>query len=140
MCKWIEQLGVAAPTVAAKPADPTPQQVFNALEAFPEYRCTVRRRTRKPPGKEEQQSINLDLRLEDGSYAMEINLLRVTGDDQPALCVVSHHRKTEELVRIVAKLAEVCGPLILWHDAGETPIVMYPTGHAEPGTPNRSVT
>ena|ERR1700677_1987007 len=131
MCEWIEHLGVAAPTAAAEAANPTPQQVFSALEAFPDYRVTVRRRTRKPPGKEEQQSIDLDLRLEDGSFAMEINLLRVTGDDQPAVCVFSHNRTTEELVRIVAKLAEMCGPLILWHDAGETPVVVYPPGLAE---------
>jgi len=130
MCKQIEMEGVAAPAVLETAVDPTPQQVFDALEAFPEYRVTVKRHTRKPPGKEERKSIDLNLRLEDGTYVMEINLLRVTGDDQPATCVFSHNRTTEELVRIVAKLAEVCGPLILWHDSGETPVVVYPPGHA----------
>jgi hypothetical protein len=137
MCRQIEELGVAAPPATETAAAPTPQQVFKALETFPEYRTTLRRRTRKPPGKGEQQSIQIDLRREDGSHAIEIDLLRVTADDEPALFVFAHYGKTEALAAIVAELAEVCGPLILWHDAGETPVVVYPTRNSEQSAADR---
>jgi hypothetical protein len=129
ICKWIENQGLAPPPIPENAADLTPQQLFKALESFPEYRVAIRGRTWKNPKKEEKHSIYLDLRREDGTYAIEINLHQPApcNDDQPAVVVFAYYRETEELMRIVAKLAEVCGPLILWHDGGEPSVVVYPT-------------
>ncbi len=125
-CQEIEKRGVVAPPASATAVAPTPQQVFNVLESFPKYHVSLKRRTQKKSRKGPTQYIQIDLRREDGSYAIEIDLLQVTGDDQPALFVFAHYGKPEELVEIVMKLAEVCGPLILLHDGGEAPLVVYP--------------
>lgn len=110
---------------------PSPAQVFAALEAFPQYRASVRRRDGRPTG----QAVSVELRRADDSYAIVIQLLRVTADDQPAgVFVFEYYQGTDELVRLVAKLAEVCGPLVLWHDSGgERSILVMPDGRAEPG-------
>ena len=132
MCREVEELGIAAPPVNDNAVSPTPEQVFQTLKGFPEYRVSLRRGSYKRPAKHTvEQAIHLDLRRQDGSYAIEINLLSVTDDDQPALLVFPYG-KVDEVVQIVTKLAETCGPLLLWHDSGETPIVVYPVNAAEP--------
>jgi hypothetical protein len=118
---YLDDNGVAHPPPDANAAGPSPRRVFEALAAFPEYTQRVRRRER-PRGK--GQVIDIELRRADGSYAIEINLLRVTDDDRPALFCFAYYRETEELVRIVRRLAATCGPLVLWHDSGEEPILV----------------
>jgi hypothetical protein len=130
-CKWIaKDEGVVPPPVRADAVMPTPQQVFDALQAIPEYQVKMRRGTYKRPRQGTvENAIYLDLRLTDGKYAVEIAILKVTGDDQPALVVFKYGRM-EEITRITAKLAEVCGPLILWNDAGDPSVVVYPASGA----------
>jgi hypothetical protein len=126
MVQSLEQEGIVVPPEAGPSTAPTPEQVFTALESFPEYRVAVRRRDRKEKG----TSVYLDLRRADGSYAIEINLLRVVADNQPAgTFVFAYYRETEELVRLVAKLAESCGPLVLWHDGGERSVIVGRSGN-----------
>src|SRR5262249_4079250 len=110
---------------------PTPDQVFATLSLFTEYRINVRRRDRKEKG----QAVYITLWRADGSYAIAINLLRVSADDRPGgTFVFEYYRGTAELVRLVSRLADVCGPLVLWHDSGcETSILVRPGKHAEPG-------
>jgi hypothetical protein len=47
-------------------------------------------------------------------------------DDRPVgVFSFEYYRETEELVRLVDKLAELCGPLFLYDDSGrEKPIVV----------------
>jgi hypothetical protein len=101
---------------------PTLNQVLAALKYFPECQINVRRRDRKDKG----QSVYIELRRNDGSYAVDIHLLQVKADDQPAgVFYFDYYRETDELVRLVSKLAEVCGPLVLWHDSGgEYPVLV----------------
>jgi hypothetical protein len=123
-------LGVAAPPGSRPGTAPSPAQVFAALEAFPEYRASVRRRDRKEKG----QVVYVELRRADGTHAIDIHLLRVATDDRPAgVFVFDYYRGTDELVRLVARPAEVCGPLVLWHDSGgERSILVMPDDPAEP--------
>jgi hypothetical protein len=124
-------LGVTAPPGSRPGTAPSPEQVLAALESFPQYRVGVRRRDRKEKG----QAVYVELRREDGSHAIDIHLLRVAADDRPAgVFVFDYYRGTDELVRLVAKLAEVCGPLVLWHDSGGEPSVLVtPGSQSEPG-------
>jgi hypothetical protein len=107
--------------------------VLAAFQSFPEYRVAVRRRDRGEKG----QAVSVEARRADGSYAIDIHLLRVTDDDRPAgVFVLDYYRGTEELVRLVAELAKVCGPLVLWHDSGgERSVLVTQEGRAEPGAP-----
>jgi hypothetical protein len=125
--------GVAVPPDCAFGTAPTPDQVFAALRLFPEYRVRVRRENRKK--KEMGQDVVVELTREDGSYAIRIRLIRVQSDDRPAgVFYFEYYRETEELVRLVAKLAEVCGPLFLYDDSGcEKPIVVSSGWPAGPG-------
>ena len=118
--EYLDDHGVAHPPPEANAAGPTPRRVFEVLQTFPEYTQRVRRRDR--PGKGE--SVYIELRRADGSYAIEINLPGVKDDDRPALLCFAYYRETEELVRIVQRLAATCGPLVLWHDSGENPILV----------------
>jgi hypothetical protein len=126
----LDREGVAVLPDAGPSAAPSPAQVLAAVAAFPEYTARVRRRDRKDKG----QAVTVELRRADGSYAVEIRLLRVTADDQPAgVFVFEYYKGTDELVRLVAKLAEACGPLVLWHDSGgERSVLVTPPSRAEP--------
>jgi hypothetical protein len=97
---------------------------------FPEYRVTIRREDRKGKG----QAVYVEIRRPDGSYAIDIRLLRVIGDDKPVgVFVIDYYREKSELVRLVSKLADVCGPLVMWHDSGgERSILVRPSWPAEP--------
>jgi hypothetical protein len=125
--------GVEASSPPAAGALPTPNQVFAALASFPEYRVIVRRWDRKE--KEKGQFVYIKLLRGDGSYAIAINLLGVTADHRPAgAFAFEYYQETEELVRIVSRLADLCGPLVLHHDSGcEKPIVIAPCDSAERG-------
>jgi hypothetical protein len=95
--------------------------VLAVIETLQEYRVNVRRWDRGEKG----QGVDIGLRQAEGSYAIDIHLLRITTDDQPAGVFVFHYfRETDELVRLVTKLAEMCGPLVLWHDSGCEPSVL----------------
>jgi hypothetical protein len=124
--EWLQGEGVSVPPHSAPSTAPTPDQVFAALRLFPEYRVRVRREDRKK--KEKGQDVVLELTREDGSYAISIRLLGVHSDDRPVgVFYFEYFRETEELVRLVAKLAELCGPLYLYDDSGcERPIVIGP--------------
>src|SRR3954470_11869895 len=39
--------------------------------------------------------------------------------------VFEYYRGTDELVRLVPRLAESCGPLVLWHDRGGERSVLF---------------
>ena len=129
--KWLEGEDVSVPSDLGPGTVPTPNQVFAVLRLFPEYRVQVRREDRKEKG----QDVCVELRLEDGSYAIEIRLLGVSSDDQPVgVFVFEYFRETEELVRLVANLAELCGPLFLYDDSGcEGPILVTQGKPPEPG-------
>ena len=131
--EWLQGQGVTVPPDCAPSTAPTPDQVFAALRLFPEYRLRVRREDRKT--KELGQDVVLELRREDGSYAVSIRLLGVHADDRPVgVFYFEYYRETEELVRLVAKLAELCGPLFLYDDSRcERPILVTPSKPAEPG-------
>ena len=133
VAEWLQGQGVSVPPDSAPSTVPTPDQVFAALRLFPEYRVRVRREDRKK--KEMGQDVVVELRREDGSYAIGIRLLGVSSDDRPAgVFVFEYSRGTEELVRLVAKLAEHCGPLFLYDDSGcDGPILVTPTKPAKPG-------
>jgi hypothetical protein len=120
----LQREGVSVPRHSTSGTAPTPDQVFATLTLFPEYRVRVRRRERKDKG----QAVYVELRRPDGSYAIDIHLLRVSSDDQPAgVFIFEYYRETEVLIRLVSKLAELCGPLVLWHDSGcEKPILVSP--------------
>jgi hypothetical protein len=129
--QYLEKVEVVpVPSGPAVSSVPTPNQVFAALASFPEYRVAVRRWDHKEKG----QFVYIKLLQEDGSIAIIFNLLGVTADDQPAgTFAFEYYRETEELIRLVAKLANVCGPLVLWHDGGcERSIVVSPGQRAEP--------
>ena len=131
--EWLQGEGVSVPPDSAPSTAPTPDQVFAALRLFPEYRIRVRREDRKK--KEKGQDVVLELTREDGSYAVRIRLLGVHSDDRPVgVFVFEYYRETEELVRLVAQLAELCGPLFLYDDSGcEGPILVTPRKPPEPG-------
>ena len=133
VAEWLQGQGVSVPPDSAPSTVPTPDQVFAALRLFPEYRVRVRREDRKK--KEMGQDVVVELRREDGSYAIGIRLLGVSSDDRPAgVFVFEFFRGTEELVRLVAKLAEHCGPLFLYDDSGcEKPILVSPSWPGGPG-------
>jgi hypothetical protein len=116
--------GVSVPDEAGPSTAPTPAQVFATLESFPEYLVAVRRRDRKDKG----QSVSIELRRADGSYAIDICVYRVSSDDWPVgTFVFEHYGETDELVRLVSRLADVCGPLVLWNDSGcERSILVSP--------------
>jgi hypothetical protein len=125
--EWAESLqseGVSVPPDSGPSSAPTPNLLFATLKLFPEYHANIRRRDHKKTGK----AIYVELRRADGSFAIEIDLIRVTADDQPAgVFVFASYHKREELVRLVSKLADVCGSLVLWHDSGgERPILVSP--------------
>jgi hypothetical protein len=126
----LEREGVPIPQGLGPSTAPSPEQVFAALGSFPEYRVNVRRRDRKDKG----QAVYVELRRADGSHAVDIHLLRVAADDQPAgVFLFDYYRGTDELVRLVAELAAACGPLVLWHDSGgERSVLVTPPGRAEP--------
>ena len=125
--------GVSVPADLDPGKAPTPDQVFAALRLFPEYRVIVRREDRKK--KEKGQDVVLTLAREDGSDAVRIRLLGVHSDDRPVgMFYFEYYRETEELVRLVEKLAEVCGPQVLYHDSGcEGPILLNPGKSTGPG-------
>ena len=125
--------GVLASSPPAAGAVPTPNQVLAALASFPEYRVIVRRWDRKE--KQKGQFVYIKLLRADGSFAIAINLLGVSADDRPAgAFAFEYYQETEELVRIVARLADLCGPLVLSHDSGcEKSIVIAPGDSAEQG-------
>ena len=109
-------VGEVAQVDASPSIRPTPNQVFAALDSFPEYRISVRRRDRKEKG----QAVYIELRREDGSCAVDIHLLRVSEDDEPVgVFVFDYYRERDELVSLVSKMSEVCGPLVLWQDGEE---------------------
>ena len=113
----LKREGVSVPADIAPGTAPTPDQVFAALRLFPEYRVRVRREDWKK--KEKGQDVVLTLAREDGSDAVRIRLLGVHSDDRPAgVFYFEYYRETEELVRLVAKLAAVCGPQVLYQDSG----------------------
>jgi hypothetical protein len=117
--------GVPASAPPAAGAAPTPNQVFAALASLPEYRVIVRRRDRK--AKEKGQFVYIKLLRADGSFAIAINLLGVTADHRPAgAFAFEYYREPEELLRIVSGIADLCGPLVLYHDGGEAPVVVDP--------------
>ena len=125
-------LGVGAPPGTRPGAAPSPDQVVAALAAFPEYHISVRQRERKGKG----LAVQIEARRADGSYAIEIQLLRVTATDQPAgVFVFDYYHGTDELVRLVAELAAACGPLVLWHDSGGEPSILV-TEPPSPSAPN----
>jgi hypothetical protein len=107
--------------------------VLAALRLFPEYRVRVRRENRKK--KDVGQDVVVELTREDGTYANRIRLIGIHSDDRPAgAFYFEYYRETEELVRLVAKLAELCGPLFLYDDSGcEKPIVVSSARAAGPG-------
>jgi hypothetical protein len=123
---WLESVGVSVPTDIAPGTAPTPDQVFAALRLFPNYRVHIRREDRKK--KEKGQDVVLTLTREDGSYTVRIRLLGVHSDDRPVgVFYFEYFRETEELFRLVAKLADLCGPLYLYDDSGcEGPILVNP--------------
>lgn len=110
---------------------PSPSQVFNVVEAIPNYTANIRRQDRKSKG----QAISIELRRPEGAYAIDIRLLKVTTDNEPVgVFVFDYYQSTAELVNLVAKLAEVCGPLVLWHDSGgESSILVMPDGQTLQG-------
>jgi hypothetical protein len=123
--------GVPPPSATAAGTAPTPNQVFAALGPFPEYRVIVRRWDRKE--KEKGQFVYIKLLRADGPYAITINLLGA-GDDRPAgAFAFEYYRETEDLVRFVSRLPDSCGPLVLYHDGGEAPVVIAPSNAADPG-------
>jgi hypothetical protein len=128
----VEVEGMPMPAVQAVGTAPTPNQVFAVLPSFPEYRVTVRRWDRKR--KEKGQAIYIKLLRAEDSVAITIQLLGVAADDQPAgTFAFEYYRETEELVRLVAKLAELCGPQVLCHDSGcEGPILVTPRKPSKP--------
>jgi hypothetical protein len=131
--EWLEGEGVSVPADIAPGTAPTPDQVFAALRQFPEYRVRVRREDRKK--KEKGQDVVLEMTREDGSYAITIRLLGVHSDDRPVgMFYFEYFRETQELVRLVAKLTELCGPQFLYDDSGcEGPILVSPGKLPEPG-------
>lgn len=95
---------------------PTPTQVFAAVATFPEYRVISKRRDRGAKG----ESIDISMRHDDGSCGVSISLLGARGDDRPVeVFAFDYYKERDELVKIVATLAESCGPLVLWHDGGD---------------------
>jgi hypothetical protein len=132
--KWLEGQGVSVPPENAPGMAPTPNQVLAALQLFPEYRARVRREDLN--GK---RDVVVELTRADGSYAITIRLIGVSADDRSAeVFVFEHFRETEELVRLVAALAGVCGALFLYDDSGcEKPIVVSPGLAAGPGSAGR---
>jgi hypothetical protein len=136
MGECLQREGVSLPRDRAPSTAPSPEQVFVALRLFPEYHFRVRRADCKK--KEMGQEVVVELKREDGSYAISIRLLGVSSDDRPVrVFVFEYFRETEELVRVAAKLAELCGPLLLYDDSGcEKPIVVCsgwpPFGPARP--------
>jgi hypothetical protein len=112
---------------------PSPNQVFAVLESFPEYTVKTRRRDRGDKG----EAVYIELHRSDGSYAIAVHLLGVRSDREPAgVFVFDYYRETEELVRIVSRLAALCGPLVLYHDSGGEPSVLVaPPTDAEPNGP-----
>jgi hypothetical protein len=131
--EWLRREGVSLPRDSAPSTAPSPEQVFAALRLFPEYHVRVRREDRKK--KEMGQDVVVELTREDGSYAIGIRLLGVSSDDRPAeVFVFEYYRETEELVRLVGKLTELCGPLFLYDDSGcEKPIVVWLAGPGAAG-------
>jgi hypothetical protein len=119
--------GVSVPIDTGPGTAPTPDQVFAALQLFPEYRVRVRREERKK--KEKGQDVVLTLTREDSSYTLRIRLLGVHSDDRPVgVFYFEYYREAEELVRLVEKLAEVCGPQVLYHDSGcERSVLVNPS-------------
>src|SRR5690348_5385318 len=85
----LEREGVPVPPDAGPGTAPSPAQVLVAVAAFPEYTARVRRWDRKEKG----QAVTVELRRADGSYAVEIRLLRVTADDRPAGTFVFEYYK-----------------------------------------------
>jgi hypothetical protein len=118
--------GVSVPADIRPGTAPTPNQVFAALRLFPEYRVRVRREDRKKM--EKGQDVVLTLTQEDGSSTVRIRLLGVHSHDRPVgVFYFEYYRETEELIRLVEKLAEVCGPQVLYHDSGcETSVLVSP--------------
>jgi hypothetical protein len=131
--EWLQREGFSLPRDRAPSTAPSPEQVFAALRLFPEYHVRVRREDRNK--KEMGQDVVFELTREDGSHAISIRLLGVSSDDRPAgVFVFDYYRGTEELVRLVARLAELCGPLFLYDDSGcEKPIVVSSGWPAGPG-------
>jgi hypothetical protein len=120
--------GLSVPPDAGYGTPPTPDQVFAVLRTFPEYRIgEVRRRDQRKEGRGSYMEI--ELRYPDGSYAIDIRMLGVTADDRPVeFFFFTYYDQTEELVRIVSRLTELCGPLVLWHDSGgPEPILLCPS-------------
>ncbi len=116
--KWFVSSAAADTTTKILPS---PDQVLAAVGCFPEYRVSIRRRDRKEKG----QAVYIELRREDGSAAVDIHLLRVSADDRPVgVFVFDYFRGTDELVRLVTKLAESCGPLVLWDESGEAEAIL----------------
>jgi hypothetical protein len=131
--EWLKGQGLSVPPSSAPSTGPTPNQLFSTLRSFPEYHVRFRREDRKR--KEMGQDVVVELRREDGSYAISIRLIGVHADDWPVgeFCF-EYYRETEELVRLVAKLAELCGPLFLYDDSGcEKPILINPARAADRG-------
>jgi hypothetical protein len=131
--EWVEPLraeGAAVLPAAPSSVAPTPNQVLQVVQSFPEYQVRVRRRDRKEKG----QAVYIELRRGDGTYAVDIHLLGVRSDEQPVgTFVFEYYRETEELVRLVSPLAERCGPLVLYHDSGcEKSVIVAPGEKAEP--------
>jgi hypothetical protein len=130
----VEVEGMPMPAVQAVGAAPTPNQVLEVLASFPEYRVTVRRWDLK---RMKGRAIYIKLRRADDSYAISISilLLGVVADDQPVgTFAFEYYRLPEELVRLVGKLAELCGPQVMYHDSGcERPILVTASRPPEPG-------
>jgi hypothetical protein len=130
LARAIAEEGVPVPSTLPATTAPTPNQVLAALRSFPEYCVAVRRWDRKEKG----QFVYIKVSRADGPYAMIINLLGVTADDQPVGTFgFEYYQETEELVAVVSRLADSCGPFLLYHDGGEPPVVIEPSG------PGRSV-
>jgi hypothetical protein len=115
------------PPDAGPSTTPSPDQVFAVLGMFPEYR--VARIGNWVSERTGDRSVQIELRRPDGSYAIDVNLLKVVADDQPVgVFTFSYYREVEELLPIVSKLADACGPQVLRHESGGEPTILVRPG------------
>jgi hypothetical protein len=119
IAKWLDDAGIYHPPFSPAARSPTPNEIFAAIEELSDCRYEVRRHATG-------DRIYLDLKHADGRWT-EVNMSNVVADDRP--CDLSFHKGFEALAaEVLSYCTAHCGPLVLWPDTGDEPVVVPSIG------------